>query len=190
MLTDPTSQPTQGQQISVAPVQGEFGAFLKNKGISSTPLGNDFDGTEMFELEAKDLVNTCHLLHDTPETNFDFLVLITSTDTKKGYQSIYTLHSTKTNKSLRIKVTVEKDNPMVPTVSHIWTTADWFEREAYDMIGIIYTGHPNLKRILNPENWQGHPLRKDYIPPADALNGPHPITEPTLASKTFSKLHS
>ena len=166
---------------------GEFGIFLKNKEISSIPLGNDADGVEMIELEVKDLVNACHILKDSPETYFDFLVLISSLDLKKGYGSIYTLHSTKTKKSLRIKVTVGKESPMVPTVSHIWSCADWFEREAYDMMGIIYTGHPDLKRILNPENWEGYPLRKDYIPPADALNGPHPISEPALAEKSFSK---
>lgn len=169
---------------------GELGTLLKTKGINSTPLGNDADGVEMLELEVKDLVHACELLKDSPEANFDFLVLISSTDMKKGYQSIYTLHSTKTKKSLRIKVTTPKDNPLVPTISHLWSTADWFERESYDMIGIIYTGHPNLKRILNPENWEGHPLRKDYIPPADSLNGPHPLTETRFAEETLSKPHS
>lgn len=166
---------------------GEFGNFLKSKGINSTPLGNDADSIEMLELETKDLVNACKLLQDNSETSFDFLVLISSCELKKGYQSIYTLHSTKTKKSLRIKVTVPKDNSIVPTISHVWSTADWFERETYDMMGIIYTGHRNLKRILNPENWEGYPLRKDYIPPQDALNGPHPLTETEFAEKSLSK---
>lgn len=176
------------QQSAVSSQQsaGEFGNFLKSKGINSTPLGNDADGVEMLELDTNDLVNACHLLKDSKETNVDFLVLISSTDMKKGYQSIYTLHSLKTKKSFRIKITLPKDNPIVPTVSHIYSTADWFEREAYDMMGIIYTGHPNLKRILNPDNWEGYPLRKDYIPPADALNGPHPLTEPELAKETLT----
>ena len=162
----------------------EFESILNLKGINPTPLGNDADSVEMLELETKDLVHACKLLK---ESSFDFLVLITTTDIKKGYQSIYTLHSTKTKKNLRIKVTVAKESPMVPTISHIWVTADWFEREAYDMMGIIYTGHPNLKRILNPENWEGFPLRKDYIPPVDALNGPHPLTETKYAEKTLTK---
>lgn len=149
-------------------------------------IGNDADGVEMFEVETKDLVSSCKLLK---EDGFDFLVLITSTDTKRGYQSIYTLHSTKTKKNLRLKVTVAKESPMVPTVSHIWETANWFEREAYDMMGIIYTGHPNLTRILNPEHWEGFPLRKDYIPPVDALNGPHPLTETKYAEKTLTKTY-
>ena len=169
--------------------QGEFGILLKNKGINSTPLGLDADSVEMLELDSKDLVNSCKFLKENPESPFDFLVLITSLDLKKGYQSVYTLHSTKTKKSLRLKVTVPKNNPMVPTISHLWSTADWYEREAYDMMGIIYTGHPNLKRILNPENWEGYPLRKDYIPPADALNGPHPLTETEFAEKTLTKPH-
>lgn len=172
------------------PSAGEFSSFLKSKSINSTPLGNDADDIEMIEIESKDLTNACHLLKESLETSFDFLVLISTTDIKKGYQSIYTLHSTKTRKSLRIKVTLPKDNPILATVSHIWTAANWYEREAYDMMGIIYTGHPDLKRILNPENWEGHPLRKDYIPPADALNGPHPVTETEFAEKTLSNPHN
>ena len=169
------------------PSPGEFGNFLKSQNINSTSLGTGADGVEMLELEVKDLVNACKLLKENEEIKFDFLVLITSVEIKKGFQSIYTLHSTKTKKSLRIKVTVPKENPIIPTISHIWSTADWYEREAYDMMGIIYTGHPNLKRILNPENWEGYPLRKDYIPPADALNGPHPLTETKMAEETLRK---
>ena len=187
-----TEQPTSPPQATPAaspppPLPGEFGNFLKSKNINSTPLGTGADGIEMLELEVKDLVSTCTLLKDNGEIKFDFLVLITSAELKKGYQSIYLLHSTKTKKSLRIKITVPKENPIVPTISHLWSTADWYEREAYDMMGIIYTGHPNLKRILNPDNWEGFPLRKDYIPPADALNGPHPLTETEFAEKTLTK---
>lgn len=189
MSTEQPVQPPQTTQPPPSPQAGEFGNFLKTKGINSIPLGNDADSVEMLELETKDLVNACNLLKENKEIKFDFLVLITGAEVKKGYQSIYLLHSTKTKKSLRIKVTVPKENPIVPTVSHIWSTADWFEREAYDMMGIIYTGHPNLKRILNPENWEGFPLRKDYIPPQDALNGPHPLTETEEAEKTLSKPH-
>lgn len=187
MTPEQTLQPSHPPLLNPQFVSGEFGNFLKNNGINSTPLGNDAAGVEALELEVKDLASTCKLLKESPDASFDFLVLMTTTDTKKGYQSIYHLHSTKTKKSLRIKVTVPKDNPIVPTVSHIWSTANWYEREGYDMMGIIYTGHPNLKRILNPENWEGYPLRKDYIPPSDALNGPHPLTETEYAEKTLTK---
>ena len=66
---------------------------------------------------------------------------------------------------VRIKVLLPRENPVVPSVYWIWRTADWQERESYDMFGIIYEGHPNLKRILMPEDWVGWPLRKDYISP-------------------------
>ena len=187
MPTDQTIPPPATPIPPPPPLIGEFGKFLKNKEISSITLGNDADNVEMLELEVKDLINACKLLKESSETSFDFLVLITSTDTKKGYQSIYTLHSTTTKKSLRIKITAGKDNPTVPSISHLWKTANWYEREAYDMMGITFTGHPNLKRILNPENWEGYPLRKDYIPPADSLNGPHPLTETRMAEKTLTE---
>ena len=184
MSTEQTPQPPQTPPPPAPPSAGEFGKFLKSKGINSTPLGNDADNVEMLELETKDLVNACKFLK---ESGFDFLVLITSAETKKGFQSIYTLQSTKSKRSLRIKINAGKENPLVPSISHLWKTADWYEREAYDMMGIIYTGHPNLKRILNPENWEGFPLRKDYIPPTDSLNGPHPLTETKMPEKTLSK---
>ena len=165
---------------------GSFGVFFKNKNINSTPLGNDFGGVEMLELDLKDLVNACKILKDSPETDLNFLVLLTSTDTKKGFQAIYTLESINTKQMVKIKITVPKDNAVIPSVSHIWATANWYEREAFDMMGIVFSGHPDLKRILNPENWKRYPLRKDYVPPADALNGPHPLTETQMAEKTLT----
>ncbi len=66
---------------------------------------------------------------------------------------------------VRLKVLIPREDPRVPSVFWIWKTADWQERETYDMYGIIYEGHPNLKRILMPEDWVGWPMRKDYITP-------------------------
>lgn len=61
-----------------------------------------------------------------------------------------------------VRVVTDRDDPHLPTVSHLWPTADWHEREAYDMMGIVFDGHPNLERILCPDDWEGYPLRKDY----------------------------
>jgi NAD(P)H-quinone oxidoreductase subunit J len=66
---------------------------------------------------------------------------------------------------VRLKVFLPRENPTVPSVYWIWRTADWQERETFDMYGIVYQGHPNLKRVLMPEDWVGYPLRKDYISP-------------------------
>jgi NADH-quinone oxidoreductase subunit C len=61
-----------------------------------------------------------------------------------------------------VRVVTDRRDPVIPSVSHVWPTADWHEREAYDLMGVRFSGHPNLRRILCPEDWEGHPLRKDY----------------------------
>ncbi len=78
----------------------------------------------------------------------------------------YHLHSMKYNNKVTLKISVPRENPEVPSVMDIWSCADWHEREAYDLLGFIFTGHPNLIRILMPYDWDaGHPLRKDYKNP-------------------------
>ena len=80
----------------------------------------------------------------------------------KTMEVVYNLYSVPFNHHLAFKVTLPRENPEVDTVSHIWKTADWHEREAFDMFGIKFTNHPDLRRILMPADWEGHPLRKDY----------------------------
>lgn len=75
---------------------------------------------------------------------------------------IYNLHSMKHLHKVEVRVAVPKGNPVVPSVEQIWRVADWFEREVYDMYGITFRGHRDLRRILLPEDWEGYPLRKDY----------------------------
>ncbi len=96
--------------------------------------------------------------------NFDLLTDLTAVDwpkREKRFDIILNLYSFPKNERLRLKVWAGENEP-VPSVSAVWGTANWLEREAYDMFGIAFTGHPNLKRILLPDEWQGHPLRKDY----------------------------
>jgi NADH-quinone oxidoreductase subunit C len=75
---------------------------------------------------------------------------------------VYHLYNIKTHERLRLKVPVEEKAPQVDTVSGVWATANWHERECWDLMGISFNNHPDLRRILMPEDWQGHPLRKDY----------------------------
>jgi NADH-quinone oxidoreductase subunit C len=75
---------------------------------------------------------------------------------------IYNLYSIPFNRHLTLKITVSRDSPQVSSVAGIWRTADWHEREAFDLFGIRFEGHPDLRRILMPADWEGHPLRKDY----------------------------
>lgn len=94
-------------------------------------------------------------------TAVDYLAL----DGDPRFAVVYHLYSLETGKRVRIKVGVPEDDPVVDTAVDVWKAADWFEREAYDMFGIRFEGHPNMKRILCHADFQGHPMRKDY--PAD-----------------------
>src|SRR5712692_1997849 len=98
------------------------------------------------------------------EEKFDLLSDLTAVDwprREKRFDVILNLYSFAKNERLRLKIHAAADEP-VPSVTGVWGTANWLEREAYDMFGIVFDGHPNLKRILLPDEWQGHPLRKDY----------------------------
>lgn len=149
---------------------GPFASFLSEKGIKAKPLGKNNSGIEMIALEATDLVQACKDLKKSK--GLIRLNFITAVEVKDGYQSIAFVDDVKSGNALVIKVTVPRSNPVVPSLTEVYPTANWQEREAYDMVGIQYDGHPNLSRILNPDDWQGYPLRKDYIGPVDELNQP------------------
>lgn len=110
------------------------------------------------------LIEICRFLKNNSELQFNFLTDIVAVDyfpMKPRFEIIYHLYSIPQKHRLRLKVKAE-DGETIPSVTSIWKTADWAEREAYDMFGIIFEGHPNLKRIYMPEDWDGFPLRKDY----------------------------
>lgn len=116
------------------------------------------------------LAEVCLFLRDNEETYFDFLSCISAVDNgveSGSFSVVYHLASIPHQHQLTLKVTVENDRrldnlPVVPTVSTVWRTADWHEREAFDLMGVYFEGHPDLRRILLPEDWEGYPLRKDY----------------------------
>jgi len=83
-------------------------------------------------------------------------------DNSNAFEVVYHLYSLRHNHRVRLKVEIPASNPSIKTVTNVWKTADWHEREAYDMFGIIFDGHPNLERILTPEGFEGYPLRKGY----------------------------
>ncbi|HKY20968.1 MAG TPA: NADH-quinone oxidoreductase subunit C [Vicinamibacterales bacterium] len=113
---------------------------------------------------AAKLLDVGRFLREAPEALFDFCSDVTASDwppRPQRFDVVYCLYSTKLRHRLRIKVRASETEP-VPSVSGIWPAADWLEREVYDLFGVHITGHPNLKRILMPDDWQGHPQRKDY----------------------------
>ena len=120
---------------------------------------------EATHLVKKDsLIEICNFLKDDPALQFNFLSDIAGADyfpKKPRFEVVYHLYSIPKKHRLRLKVTIG-EGETVPSVTSIWKGADWAERETYDMFGIAFEGHPNLKRIYMPEEWEGFPLRKDY----------------------------
>lgn len=114
-----------------------------------------------------DVRDVLRYLRDTPGLVYNFLSDISAVDYYPDYDRparfgvSYHLYSMIYNRRLRVKVFVE-DGESVPSVVSVWPAANWFEREAHDMMGIVFDGHPDLRRLLMPEDWQGHPHRRDY----------------------------
>lgn len=103
-------------------------------------------------------------LRDTPGALFDFCSDVTATDwppRERRFDVIYCLYSVRLRHRVRLKVHAGDGEP-VPTVAGIWPSANWLEREVFDLFGVPFDGHPDLRRILMPDDWQGHPQRKDY----------------------------
>lgn len=107
---------------------------------------------------------TARLLRDHPELAFDYLSTLVGIDHETHLEVYYHFDSFQKGHRLAVRVKADREKATVPSVTGIWPGADWPEREAYDLVGIRFEGHPNLKRILLPDDWVGHPLRKDYQP--------------------------
>lgn len=125
-------------------------------------------GDLVVTIQADRLLDVARFLRDDPEMRFDHCVDVTSYDRldlgeTPRFVAVYQLHSIPYNRRLRLQVPLPGgNNPVVPSVVDIWPTANWLEREVYDLMGIRFQGHPDLRRILMPYDWEGHPLRKDY----------------------------
>jgi NADH-quinone oxidoreductase subunit C len=111
------------------------------------------------------LIITCNELHQNSSTYFDMLSCVTGIDNgveANTMEVIYHLYSIPFNVSLMLKVILPRENPEVDSLCSVWKSANWLEREVYDMFGIKFKNHPDLRRILMPNDWEGFPLRKDY----------------------------
>jgi NADH-quinone oxidoreductase subunit C len=114
-------------------------------------------------VERADLLGVLGRLREDDELGFDFLSSLTATDWPERaprYWVAYELYSTVHHHRVRLKVGLPDDDPHVPSVVSVFPTADWHERETYDFYGVIFDGHPDLSRIMLPDGWEGHPLRK------------------------------
>lgn len=100
---------------------------------------------------------------------FDFLFCLTCVDWKTHFTMVYHFRSTHNGQEMVVKAKLAHDNPEIETVSHIWRTAEFHEREVYDLFGVIFRHHPDLRRLLLTEEWKGYPLRKDYEDPVNMI---------------------
>ncbi len=105
-------------------------------------------------------------LREEPGLQFDYLEFQTCVDYPPDrIELVYYLMSLERNHRIALKVRLPREEPSIPSVSHLWSNADWNEREIYDLFGVNFEGHPDLRRIMMPDDWEGHPLRKDYTHP-------------------------
>ncbi|MBD1939293.1 NAD(P)H-quinone oxidoreductase subunit J [Microcoleus sp. FACHB-68] len=155
----------EGTQIVEA---GKISQWLTQNEFAHESLPVDHSGVEIIKVEREFLIPLATALY---AYGFNYLQCQGGYDAGPGEDLVSFYHLIKLSdnadrpEEVRVKVFVSREDPRLPSLYWIWKTVDWQEREAYDMYGIIYEGHPNLKRILMPEDWVGWPLRKDYVSP-------------------------
>lgn len=148
--------------------QGRLSVWLESRGIQHRPLGFDYQGVEMLEVKPRDWPSVAVALY---VYGFNYLRSQCAYDLSPGGPLVSVYHLTVIRdmadqpEEICIKCFVSRSNPRVPSAYWVWKSADFQERESYDMLGIVYDYHPQLARILMPESWIGWPLRKDYITP-------------------------
>jgi NADH-quinone oxidoreductase subunit C len=145
-----------------APWESDLTARMKAQFGAAILEASTFLGQNYFVVEAAKIEEICFFLRD--DEHYNMLADLTAVDypkKEKRFEVVYQLYSFPKNERLRVKAAVA-DNEPIATVVPVWKAANWLEREVYDMFGVTFTGHPDLRRILLPEGWQGFPLRKDH----------------------------
>ena len=132
-------------------------------GVLGDPV--TFRGETTFAVNREAIVPLCEFLRDEETLAFDFLADLCGVDRHPAaprFEVVYHLYSVRHGHRLRVKVPLGEENPVIDSVTAVWETADWHERECFDLFGIRFRNHPDLRRILLPDDFKGHPLRKDF----------------------------
>jgi NADH:ubiquinone oxidoreductase subunit C len=168
---EPVAEVAAPEDPVVVQLRADFGDQLISVELAGSTL--------KVEATAAGLLTVCEALKSRSEFAFDYPADLTAWDTGENFIVWYRLWSMKNKKTALVRVTLGREDPAVPTVSKLWPGFDWFEREAYDLYGIRFVGHPDQDdpsrmRILLPEDWVGFPFRKDYEPVFEdnPLHGP------------------
>jgi NADH-quinone oxidoreductase subunit C len=125
----------------------------------------EFRGDCTLVIRKDDIVRVAEFIKEDPDLAFDLIVDLCGVDMyrpEKRFEVVYNIYSIKNKRYLRLKVRVEEDHPVVPTVTGVWAGANWHERETFDMFGVKFEGHPDLRRMYLPEEFEYYPLRKDF----------------------------
>lgn len=147
----------------------EIYEILTNEfGESILGFDTELAGDPSIQIAPAAIADVCQYLAETDTLAFDSLMCLSGVDLgakEEEFSIVYHLYAMQHRHSVVLKASVQKTDAHLPSVSHIWKTADWHEREAYDLYGILFEGHTDLRRILLPDDWEGYPLRKDYKEP-------------------------
>lgn len=144
-----------------------------------------------FSVRFPRVADLCLFLRDAPELHFDFLQSLTAVDWPKRdvQEVVYHLFSYRHRHSLCVKTEVPRAEPRLPSVAAIWPTANWQEREQFDLLGVVFEGHPDLRRILMPDDWIGHPMRKDFHEPKSYRGMPTSRPSPLELLQAYDRAH-
>ncbi len=147
------------EQLLAHPIVAALHAFAK----ASIVDGNLYLNETTLEIDQAQIVEVCrYLKHDQKFVRLSGLTGVDWYPAEPRFEVVYLLHSIERNVRLRLKVRLSGANPEVDSVCPVWKGADWYERETFDLFGIRFRNHPNLTRLMMPDGWEGHPLRKDY----------------------------
>ncbi|NCO36481.1 MAG: NADH-quinone oxidoreductase subunit C [Armatimonadetes bacterium] len=156
-------------QAQLPQVDGERPALgrLHQQFPEAILASHSYRGDDTISVAGDSLLPIMQFLRETPELSFETLMDLTAVDYLKmgkspRFEVVYHLYSLTHNHRLRVKVPLPEDLPEVDSLTSLWKIADWYEREVWDMFGIKFRGHPDLRRLLMYEEFEGHPLRKDY----------------------------
>jgi NADH-quinone oxidoreductase subunit C len=120
-------------------------------------------------IEPEDWKTIARKFRSIPSFNFDYLFCLTCVDWKTHFTMVYHLTSTTHRHTIVVKCTLDHNDPKIETVSDIWRTAEFHEREVYDLFGVKFINHPDLRRLILTDDWEGYPLRKDYEDPINMI---------------------
>lgn len=164
-------------------------ASLKSQYAHAIISEIEFLGEKTLEVRKEGLKEVLSFFKNTPEPGFEVLIDLTAVDylePKKHTKIVYWLHNPSNFERVRIILYVAREEKL-PSISDLWEGADWYEREIFDLFGVPFEGHPDMKRILMPDDWKGHPLRKDYALTEEPVQFKHGV-KPKVPSEIIPKV--